>query len=149
MIDQISTHEYIILKKETRDALHATFGIPQTGHTETVTDSSGKGRVISDGTTYKDLESLTFEKLLTFLGQADPEDNVHSLFTKVVNILEKPPVDLGIKIENAAKDIAAAEEKSNVENPSIDNVKCAKCEFRASTNKVMKEHFKNFHKDYN
>ncbi len=151
MQSQISPQEYVILKKETRDALHSIFGISRSGSTETITDTTGMGRIVSDGTTYKDLEILTFDRLLTFLGESTPEDNVHSLFTKVVQRLELPIKDLNEMYDNKPiiSDLKTEEEKPVVKNESVDAVKCAKCEFRASTNKIMKEHFRNFHKDYN
>lgn len=145
--DQVSIHEFMMQKKETREALRATFGIPRTGKTETIVDATGVGRCISDGTTYKDLEVLTFEKLLTYLGESTGDDNIHSLFNKAVVKIESPMIVL----EDPKEPIELPKEEviETTEEPSKEGDKCAKCEFRTASRVAMKMHFGRFHKDYN
>ncbi len=140
--DQITPQEYIILKLETRNLLHSIFGIPKSGATETITDQSGIGRLVSDGTTYKDLEILTFEKLLTFLGEAKPEDNVHSLFTKVVQRLESPVKDIIAPVNNVEEKVEESKESEIVKkvDPGIDGLKCELCPYATANVKALHMH---------
>jgi len=148
--DQISVPEWMGLKVETKMALAAIFGLSKTGFSQTVTDAQGHPNFITDGYTHKDLSVITFDRLLTYLGQADENDNVHTLFLKAIEKIEAPMVPLE-KFENIIKGegVKEIELQEGINNKSIDAVKCAKCKFRTSSNKIMREHFKNFHKDYN
>lgn len=148
-IDQVSTSEYIKQKQETREALREIFGIQRTGKTETIIDAQGKGHVVSDGMTFKDLEVLTFQRLKEFVHDGTDDNNVHSLFIKAVNKIEAPKEDFSKN--NVSSDEIPQEPKvvseEKIEQPQSGD-KCAKCEFRTASKIAMKLHFGKFHKDY-
>ncbi len=141
-LDQVTPAEYIILKQDTRIKLHKLFNIPQTGVTETVTDATGRGIVVSDGTTYKDLEALTLDKLMTYVGGSDEKDNIHTLFVKAVNRLESEPASVETTFEHSSV-------TPGFIGPIPEGFKCEKCEFRSASKHGMKIHFGRNHQDYN
>jgi hypothetical protein len=68
---------WVSLPNEVRYKIRALFNIPMSGSTM-VND----GRIETDGTTYKDFESLTVEKMQTYLNEVSTD--FHKLFDKVV-----------------------------------------------------------------
>lgn len=88
MIQQINQHEWVQVKSETREEIRKLFGVPKSSSTQVETDSFGKSRVISDGCTNSDLQSLTLEKMTTYLGGALDTDTIHTLFEKVAAKIE-------------------------------------------------------------
>lgn len=73
---------------DVRERLRNTFNLSRSGCTEVVDN-----QLITDGTTHKDLEVLTKERLLQFckinMVLANDEENIFSLFEKVVKDLER------------------------------------------------------------
>lgn len=91
---QVTTSQWLLLKPETRDKLREIFFIPKSSCVEVVTDMSGIGHVMSDGTTHKDLATITVEKMRDYLGQelTTLDETFNSLFEKVVAKIEIPAV---------------------------------------------------------
>lgn len=164
--DNLSIAEYMQQKRDTREALCAIFSVKRTGRTETVVDATGVGKCISDGATYSDLQAITFDKLVTYLGGADENDNIHSLFVKAVNKIESPmfvlpmPTVEDVPVIDKIVEETKVEEENKVVLPQADKkidlhkmedtkTKCAKCAFETASKIAMKMHFGRFHKDYN
>ena len=68
---------WVSLPNEVRYKIRDVFNIPRSGST-IVND----GRIETDGTTYKDFEALTVEKMQKYL--SDESTDFHKLFDKVV-----------------------------------------------------------------
>lgn len=130
MEDKLSVAEYMHQTREIRDMLSSVFGIPRTGKTETVVDATGKGICVSNGTTYGDLENLSFDKMVTFLGGATDTDNIHSLFIKVVTKLEDEPVKVKEEVYIPV-----------IPQPVVQNTsKCEFCSYENSNPRAMRMH---------
>lgn len=88
---QVSVHDWLELPMQVRQDLRAAFQIPK---------SEGAlvegGIVKSDGTTRKDLQAITVDKMQIFLEAKDPSDDFVSLFNacvaKIVAKLTEEPV---------------------------------------------------------
>jgi len=73
----LSLGVWVSLPTEVRNRIRAVFSIPKSEATE-VND----GRIVSDGTSYNDLATLTTEKMQAYL--EDSGNDFHKLFDKVV-----------------------------------------------------------------
>ncbi len=155
MQDNLSIAEYMQQPRAIRDSLRQLFNLPRTGKTETVTDATGVGRCINDGTTYVDLSHLTFDKLITYIGESTPEDNIHSLFTKAVTKIEElhkkvgaisspPPVAI-LPIEEKKVEPVVVVEPPKVVDPN-DIQKCPYCAFQTMSLKALPMHMGRMHK---
>ncbi len=70
-------HTWTSLSAEQRARIRVAFSIPRSSHVEVV-----DGRVLTDGTTPKDFEALTVEKMQKYLNTE--LNDFHSLFDKVI-----------------------------------------------------------------
>ena len=131
MIDQITQPEWVSIKQETRHELRKIFMIPRSGSAITENDAMGKGHVISDGCTNSDLQALTTEKLIDYLGGAAVNDNVHTLLKEVVEKIE------GIEV---VKPVVPTN------FPVSGKMKCEKCLFETASKFAMKMHVGKKHK---
>ena len=73
----LSLGMWVSLPIEVRNRIRVLFDVPRSQATE-VDD----GRLVSDGTTHKDFEAITIEKMQKYLN--DTSDDFHKLFDKVV-----------------------------------------------------------------
>jgi hypothetical protein len=130
------------VQAETRERLRKTFNLSRSGCTEVVDN-----QLITDGTTHKDLEALTKERLLQFckinMVLANNEENIFSLFEKVVKDLErqikeekelaKPaPKEVKTTIEvknNADGTVTLMASTTNKQVETINQLKCPQCDF--------------------
>ncbi len=92
MIPIISMHTWTSLSSEQRGKIRMIFAIPRSQSTE-VHD----GRIVTDGTTPKDFEALTVEKMQSYV--KSNVDDFHKLFDLVVakvqdEIEGKPIIDI-------------------------------------------------------
>lgn len=62
MIPILSMHMWTALSSEQRARIRSQFNIPRSSHVEVV-----DGRILTDGTTPKDFEALTVEKMQVYL----------------------------------------------------------------------------------
>ncbi len=96
---QISQHEWLRLKLETRKNIAAIFRIPRSGGTEVVGQT-----VVSDGYTYNDLALLTLDKIQEFLGMPKEKD-FYKLLNILVERLEQPVISIDAPIEAKAVEV--------------------------------------------
>lgn len=73
----LSMHMWTTLSSEQRSRVRTLFSIPRSSHVEVV-----DGRIQTDGTTPKDFESLTVEKMKEYL--KSQSDDFHALFDLVI-----------------------------------------------------------------
>lgn len=78
---------WLSLSRETRQKIAILLEIPKTGGVEVV-----DGKVISDGYTDRDLQSITTGKLQEFMGSTEPD--FYKLFNQLVINIELPMVEL-------------------------------------------------------
>lgn len=92
----LSMHTWSSLTNEQRARIRALFSIPRSSHT-IVND----GRIETDGTTPKDFEALTIEKMKVYLN-SDVED-FHMLFNMVLkrvqDEIEGKPIEAPVIVE--------------------------------------------------
>lgn len=87
-MEYITIHDWLPLKKETREKLQQIFFIPKTGMTEVETDQFGKAHVMKDGFTPVDLQVITVEKLVDYLGTAAINETIKDLWKRAVEKVE-------------------------------------------------------------
>ncbi|HWY36641.1 MAG TPA: hypothetical protein VNX68_18500 [Nitrosopumilaceae archaeon] len=145
--DQITSGEWMTLKQSTRNALVAIFGIPRSGFAQTVTDATGHSNFITDGYNHKDLSVITFDRLLSYLQESKPEDNVHTLFLKTVERIENPPamveIETVIKVEKEKVQEPKTydyERNPFTEDPGPDGFKCELCAYATANPKALHLH---------
>lgn len=73
----LSMSMWVSLSSEQRNRIRTIFKIPRSGSVE-VQDA----RIVTDGTTPRDFESLTIQKMQEYLG--DTSTDFHKLFDKVI-----------------------------------------------------------------
>lgn len=73
----LSMHMWTALSSEQRSRIRILFSIPRSSHAEVV-----DGKLMTDGTTAKDFEALTIEKMKDYL-KSDSND-FHALFDLVI-----------------------------------------------------------------
>lgn len=96
MNTQLSVQDWLELPMDTRITLRVLFGIPRSQGSIVESD-----KVVSDGTTYKDLESLTSDKMAEYLTSEEdgrPIGTFTDLFTGVLAKVDldkelEPPVE--------------------------------------------------------
>lgn len=131
MIDQITIPEWVSVNAETRAKLRNILKIPKSGSTQTEIDAFGHGRVITDGCTHADLQNITVEKLVDYLGTAAVDENIHSLFKQAIEKVEQVPQQ---------------EVPTEVNIPKDNLIKCEKCEFQSASKVAVRLHFGRKHK---
>lgn len=156
--DTITTSEWMLQRKETRALLVSIFGIPKTGFGQTITDATGHGINVTDGYNHKDLSIMTFDRLLTYVGESQENDNVHTLFLKAVQKAETEPtpiaevvkvVDITIKESLPTPTVPLREERvEEKQDPGINGYKCDRngCKFATASRIALSMHIGRFHK---
>lgn len=143
MLEQVTQPQWVSIKAETRQKLREVLMIPKTGHCETVTNELGVSHIISDGTTNTDLQAITVQKLIDFVGSAAVNESVYDLFKRAIAkietpvVFEKPPV------------VIVAEIKQEVVADSKvvgDTIKCSKCAFESKSKFAIRMHYGKKHK---
>lgn len=140
----VTTHQWLPLKKETRDKLAQIFFIPRTGMTEVETDNFGKSYVLSDGYTNSDLQTVTAEKLIDFLGGAAVNETILDLWKRAIDKVEmkteivNPVEPLTVEEKQEIKEQILPDVKSM--NTADNQLKCGKCPFVTGSARGLKIH---------
>lgn len=147
--DSITTSEWMMLKRETKSALAAIFGITRTGFSQTVTDATGHSTFMTDGFTHKDLAVMTFDRLMTFVGESLEGDNIHTLFLRAVDKIEVAPVEIETIIQKQEAPLPTPTVPlREPKDPGINGYKCDKegCAFATASKIALSMHTGRFHK---
>lgn len=92
MMQAITPPIWLSIKPETRNKLRQDLGIPRTGGTEV-----WGNRIVSDGTTQQDLNTITVQKLQDYLDYAESDDLLNLLdlaVRSIENELEDKPEEV-------------------------------------------------------
>ena len=159
-IQQVTTSQWLSLKASTKEKLRETFSIPRSSCVEVITDMSGIGKIMSDGTTHKDLSVITIDKMRDYVGQEITTlgETFNTLFEKVIAKIEgdepKPIVEYSAEIamETAlAPEIQVIkEEEKVVELRTVECPVCKKvinCKDAKFDVRVIKMHVNKYHKE--
>lgn len=130
-MDYITIHQWLPLKKETKDKLKEIFYLRPTGMVEVETDQFGKATVKADGFTNTDLQVITVEKLIDFVGSAAVNETIYDLWRRCVEKVENP---LTIKEE------IVQETKIVPMNTADNQLQCDMCPFRTGSVRGLKIH---------
>lgn len=160
---QVTTSQWLGLNKNTKDKLREVFFIPKSGVVEVVVNEFGKSTIMSDGTTHKDLATITIEKMRDFIGQelTTLEETFNSLFEKVVTKIETPVVEMVAPVVVVA-DIPVCKPtepctETKIEEPVVDKVRTVECKYCKKNIKskdvkydarLMKMHVNKYHKEH-
>ena len=145
MIESITVPQWVSLKQETRNKLREIFKVPKSTHTEIVTDQYGKANVLCDGSTNVDLQVITTERLVDYLGGAAVNETIYDLFKRAV---EKVETDIP-NIIKKAPEIPKIEPASDIKADSKvvgNTIKCEKCAFESASKFAMRMHVGKKHK---
>jgi len=85
----LSGSVWLSLPKPTRAKIAELFGMEKSGGVEVRNGATGP-QVISDGYTYRDLSTITVEKMQTILSSED--ENFYSLFKKIVALVNEEEI---------------------------------------------------------
>lgn len=133
---------WVSVNSNTRDKLREIFKIPRTSHAEVITDSMGKGTVVCDGTSNVDLQELTVEKMIDFLGTAAIDETIYDLFKKVVEKIETPELieSTTIELKPSIEPINASSDVLKEEQTIINVNKCPDCEYTHASKQGLRMH---------
>jgi len=88
-MERVYAHNWMALSKEYREHLIKVFGIIPTGIREVIDMTQ-----VSDGVTNKDLEVITSEKMIEYVGSTEPFSRLWDLTLMKVKYELNPPFDL-------------------------------------------------------
>lgn len=135
MQDYITIHQWLPLKKETRDKLKALFYIKSTGMVEVETDQFGKATVKNDGFTNTDLQVITVEKLVDFVGSAAVNENIYDLWKRVIDKIELPQ-----QLIDEGSAVVLPKEEIKTMNTADNQLQCDRCPFKTGSARGLKIH---------
>ncbi len=131
MTNQITVSDWLTLTSETREKLRKILGVPKSASTIVESDQFGKSKVMSDGCTNADLQSITVQKLMDYLdGDFTPEDTLNTLFEKAIAKLEAKPK----KLPEASVGV-------------LGMFKCEFCEYATANKRALRGHVMGKHKN--
>lgn len=137
-MEYITIHQWLEVKKETRAKLRQIFFIPSTGMVEVVTDEFGKSSVKQDGHTNVDLQVITVEKLVDYLGSAAINETIFDLWKRAIEKVENPLVE--IPAIEVTKEQVAKVEDGKVMNTADNQLKCDKCPYQTGNKRALTAH---------
>jgi hypothetical protein len=105
MYNSIPAQLWMLLDKATRSYLVNVFEIPMTGIREIIDD-----RVISDGYSNKDLEAITLEKMIAYIGSEETFPRAWEITCTKASKELNPPV---IQMADEPKEIIETNTKTN------------------------------------
>ena len=145
MIEQITQPIWVSLKLETRNKLREIFKVPRSSASETITDNFGVSHIVSDGSTNVDLQAITVEKLVEYVGSAAINETIYDLFKRAVAKAETPAIVIETVDVHKGDFLKMPEIKDatptiNVPEGKTPLFKCPECAYTHASKRGMRMH---------
>lgn len=150
-MEYITIHQWLPLKKETREKLKEIFYLKSTGMVEVETDQFGKSTIKNDGFTNTDLQVITVEKLVDYLGTAAVNETIYDLWKLVVEKVEMPEKHFLDELKEPLKPVQVINPEvlppheglpghAVPMNTADNQLKCVRCPFVTGSSRGLKIH---------